>query len=65
MVLAGLLAAVATGLAGYWVEAPAVGWGCAAACYIVWVWLVVGRLGPPKRGLTPRPRTPPAVPPTC
>ncbi len=46
MVLTGLLAAVATGLAGYWVEAPAVGWGCAAACYIVWVWLVVGRLGP-------------------
>lgn len=46
MVLVGVLAAGLTGLAGYWVEAPAVGWGCAAACYVIWVWLVVGRLGP-------------------
>jgi uncharacterized membrane protein len=46
MVLVGLLAAGATGMSGHWVEAPAVGWSCAAACYIVWVWLVVGRLDP-------------------
>ena len=46
MVLVGLLAAGATGMSGHWVEAPAVGWGCAAACYIVWVWVVVGRLDP-------------------
>ena len=46
MVLAGLVAAVVTGMTGHWVEAPAVGWGCAAACYVIWVWLVVGRLGP-------------------
>jgi uncharacterized membrane protein len=46
MVLVGLLAAAATGMAGFWVEAPAVGWVCAAACYVVWVWLVVGRLDP-------------------
>jgi uncharacterized membrane protein len=46
MVLVGLLAAAATGMAGYWVEAPAVGWACAAACYVLWVWLVVGRLDP-------------------
>lgn len=44
MMLVGVLAATVTGLAGYWVEAPAVGWSCAAACYVVWVWLVIGRL---------------------
>jgi uncharacterized membrane protein len=46
MVMAGLAAAVATGLSGHWVEAPAVGWGIAALVYVAWVWLVVGRLGP-------------------
>ncbi|SDL53730.1 Uncharacterized membrane protein [Arthrobacter sp. ov407] len=46
MMLVGVLAATVTGLAGYWVEAPAAGWSCAAACYVIWVWLVIGRLDP-------------------
>jgi len=44
MVLAGLLAAGASGLAGRWVEAPAVGWSSAALTYVVWVWIVIGPL---------------------
>jgi uncharacterized membrane protein len=46
MVLMGTAAAAATGMSGSWVEAPAVGWGSAALVYVVWVWLVVGRLDP-------------------
>ena len=46
MLLAGFLAATATGLAGHWVQAPTVGWCGAALTYIVWVWLVIGRLDP-------------------
>jgi len=46
MVLAGVLAAAATGLAGHLMEAPAVGWGSAALTYIAWVWLAVGRFNP-------------------
>ncbi|CAN7591100.1 DUF1345 domain-containing protein [Arthrobacter sp. LjRoot14] len=46
MVMTGLATAAATGLSGYWVEAPAVGWGSAALVYVAWVWLVVGRLDP-------------------
>ncbi|WP_427135330.1 DUF1345 domain-containing protein [Pseudarthrobacter sp. S9] len=46
MLLAGLLAGAASGLSGHWVEAPAVGWSSAAASYVLWVWLVVGRLDP-------------------
>ncbi|MCB5294129.1 DUF1345 domain-containing protein [Arthrobacter sp. SO3] len=63
MLLAGLLAATATGLSGHWVEAPAVGWGTASLTYVVWVWLVIGSLDPtetrahataedPARGIT-------------
>lgn len=44
MVLAGLLAAGASGLAGRWVEAPAVGWSSAALTYVLWVWVVIGPL---------------------
>lgn len=44
MVLAGLLAAVATGISGHWVEAPAIGWSSAALIYVLWVWIVIGRL---------------------
>ena len=44
MVLVGLLAAGATGIAGHWVQAPTIGWCAAALTYIVWVWLVIGRL---------------------
>ncbi len=46
MLLAGVLGATATGLSGYWVEAPAVGWGSASLTYVVWVWLVIGRFDP-------------------
>jgi uncharacterized membrane protein len=46
MMAIGVIAAAITGLAGYWVEAPAVGWTCSAACYVAWVWLVIGRLDP-------------------
>jgi uncharacterized membrane protein len=46
MIAAGLAAAAATGLSGHWVQAPAVGWASAAAVYVAWVWLVVGRLDP-------------------
>ncbi|QDY91688.1 DUF1345 domain-containing protein [Arthrobacter sp. UKPF54-2] len=44
MVLAGLLAAVASGISGYWVEAPAIGWSSAALIYVLWVWIVIGPL---------------------
>lgn len=46
MLLAGVLAATAAGLAGHWVAAPAVGWGSASFTYVVWVWLAVGRFNP-------------------
>jgi uncharacterized membrane protein len=46
MLLAGMLSAAAAGLAGHWVQAPAIGWSCAALTYMAWVWLVVGRLDP-------------------
>ena len=63
MLLAGVLAATAAGLAGHWVEAPAVGWGSASLTYVMWVWLAVGRFNPaetrahatvedPSRGVT-------------
>lgn len=44
MLLAGLLAAVASGLSGHWVEAPAIGWSSAALTYVLWVWIVIGPL---------------------
>lgn len=46
MLLAGVLAGAAAGLAGHWVEAPAVGWGSASLTYVVWVWVAVGRFNP-------------------
>ncbi|MET1086449.1 MAG: DUF1345 domain-containing protein [Arthrobacter sp.] len=46
MLLAGVLAAAATALGGYWVAAPAVGWGTASLTYVVWVWAAVGRFSP-------------------
>ncbi|MET4095257.1 DUF1345 domain-containing protein [Arthrobacter sp. UYCu712] len=46
MLLAGLLAAVAAGLAGHWVQAPTIGWCATALTYIAWVWLVIRRLDP-------------------
>lgn len=44
MLAAGLVAGTAAGLGGRWVEAPAVGWSVAALIYVLWVWIVIGRL---------------------
>ncbi|MDR7082019.1 putative membrane protein [Arthrobacter ginsengisoli] len=46
MLLAGAAAAAATGLAGHWVQAPAVGWSVAALTYVAWVWFAIGRFNP-------------------
>jgi uncharacterized membrane protein len=40
----GLVIAVATAMAGAAWAAPLVGWDAAAAVYLVWTWLVVGRM---------------------
>jgi uncharacterized membrane protein len=42
----GALAAVATGLAGSWVFAPAVGWDVAGAVFLTWTWTSILRLDP-------------------
>lgn len=63
MVVAGIAAALATGLSGAWVQAATVGWCTAALTYVAWVWLVIGRMDPdqtrghataedPSRGVT-------------
>ncbi|WP_416403710.1 DUF1345 domain-containing protein [Arthrobacter sp. LFS091] len=63
MIIAGAAAVIATGIAGNWVDAPAVGWATAAFIYVAWVWLVIGRMDPddtrrhatnedPSRGVT-------------
>jgi uncharacterized membrane protein len=44
MLVAGLSAATAAGLAGRWVQAPTIFWDVAALTYLVWVWLVIGRM---------------------
>lgn len=46
MVLTGLAAALAAGLTGRWIQAPAIGWAVASLTYVVWVWVVIGRLDP-------------------
>jgi uncharacterized membrane protein len=46
MVVAGLAAAAGTGATGRWLQAPAAGWATAALVYVVWVWVVIGRLDP-------------------
>lgn len=46
MVLAGLAAALTAGLSGRWIEAPAIGWAVASLTYVLWVWIVIGRLDP-------------------
>jgi uncharacterized membrane protein len=44
MIVAGLGAAAGTGATGRWLQAPAAGWAIAALVYVVWVWVVIGRL---------------------
>jgi uncharacterized membrane protein len=46
MIVAGLAAAAGTGATGRWLQAPAAGWAIAALVYVVWVWVVIGRLDP-------------------
>ena len=46
MLTAGSAASLATGAAGFWVQAPAAGWATAALVYVGWVWLVIGRMDP-------------------
>ena len=46
MFAAGAAAALSTGAAGNWLAAPVVGWVVASATYVLWVWLVIGRLDP-------------------
>ncbi|BCW80377.1 DUF1345 domain-containing protein [Arthrobacter sp. NicSoilC5] len=46
MLAVGLVAALAVGTFGTWTYAPALGWAAASATYLVWVWSVIGRLGP-------------------
>ncbi|MBV9323348.1 MAG: DUF1345 domain-containing protein [Chloroflexi bacterium] len=42
----GLLTAVLVGTLKSWTYAPAIGWAAASVTYLVWVWAVIGRLGP-------------------
>ena len=46
MVVTGLAAAAGTGATGRWLQAPAAGWATAAFVYVVWVWVVIGRMDP-------------------
>ncbi|MGN7199705.1 DUF1345 domain-containing protein [Arthrobacter sp. SAFR-044] len=46
MLAVGLVAALAVGTFGTWTYAPALGWAAASATYLIWVWSVIGRLGP-------------------
>ncbi|MEV4991019.1 DUF1345 domain-containing protein [Pseudarthrobacter sp. LMD1-1-1.1] len=46
MIAVGLVAALAVGTFGTWTYAPALGWAAASATYLIWVWSVIGRLGP-------------------
>lgn len=46
MLAVGLVTALVVGAFGSWVYAPALGWAAASATYLIWVWSVIGRLGP-------------------
>lgn len=46
MLIAGVIAAIATGLLGAWGYAFVIGWIAAALFYTTWVWLRIGRMGP-------------------
>lgn len=42
----GLTVALLVGFTGNWAYAPALGWAGASVTYLLWVWLVIGRLTP-------------------
>jgi uncharacterized membrane protein len=44
MLLAGLVAAAVTGMAGAWDYAPLAGWDIAALVFTVWVWLAISSM---------------------
>ena len=44
MVAVGVVVAAVTGLLGFWPYAPSTGWAAAALVYVVWVWVVIGRM---------------------
>ncbi|WP_457946810.1 DUF1345 domain-containing protein [Pseudarthrobacter sp. alpha12b] len=46
MLAVGLVAALVVGAFGNWAYAPALGWAAASATYLIWVWSVIGHLGP-------------------
>src|SRR5690349_10590023 len=49
-VLAGLATAAATAVFGPGWSAPLVGWDTAAATYVSWTWILVGRMDPTDTG---------------
>jgi uncharacterized membrane protein len=44
MLVAGAVAAIATGLLGFWQYAAIFGWAVACAVFVAWVWLTAGRM---------------------
>jgi uncharacterized membrane protein len=44
MFVAGAVAALLVGATGHWPYAATIGWAVACVIYLVWVWLVIGRL---------------------
>lgn len=44
MLAVGVLTALLVGVFGSWTFAPSLGWAAASLTYLVWVWLVIGRL---------------------
>ena len=48
MIVAGVIAAIITGAAGWWQYAPTVGWAVAALAYSMRVWLHLGRFDSAK-----------------
>jgi uncharacterized membrane protein len=46
MAVAGIVAAIVLGASGDWAYAPTGGWAVAAAVYVLWVWLTIGKMDP-------------------
>ena len=44
MLVAGIAAALVTGLLGFWQYAAIVGWAIACAVFVAWAWISVGRM---------------------
>jgi uncharacterized membrane protein len=48
MIAAGLVTAIVTGLAGFWVYAASLGWAVACTVYVLWIWLAMARMDGPR-----------------